>query len=51
MYDDAFRSRFKTRSDLDLDSDREPGLGGRRPYLPQGRMLGARPGPHGLRLG
>jgi hypothetical protein len=51
MYDDAFRSRFKTRSGLDFDSDGEPWLGGRRRYLRQGRMLGARPGPHGLRLG
>jgi choline dehydrogenase len=34
----AFASLFKTRWDWDFDS--EPGLGGRRAYLPRGRMLG-----------
>jgi choline dehydrogenase len=36
----AFGSLFKTRWDWDFDSDPEPGLGGRRAYLPRGRMLG-----------
>jgi choline dehydrogenase len=36
----AFPSLFKTRLDWDFDSDPEPGLGGRRAYLPRGRMLG-----------
>jgi choline dehydrogenase len=36
----AFPSLFKTRWDWDFDSDPEPGLGGRRAYLPRGRMLG-----------
>lgn len=36
----AFPTLFKTRWDWDFDSDCEPGLGGRRAYLPRGRMLG-----------
>ena len=36
----AFPSLFKTRWDWDFDSEPEVGLGGRRAYLPQGRMLG-----------
>jgi choline dehydrogenase-like flavoprotein len=36
----AFPTLFKTRWDWDLDSEPEPGLGGRRVYLPRGRMLG-----------
>ena len=36
----AFPRLFKTRWDWDFDSDPEPGLGGRRAYLPRGRMLG-----------
>jgi choline dehydrogenase len=36
----AFGSLFKTRWDWDFDSESEPGLGGRRAYLPRGRMLG-----------
>jgi choline dehydrogenase len=36
----AFPSLFKSGWDWDFDSDREPGPGGRRAYLPRGRMLG-----------
>ena len=36
----AFPSLFKTRWDWDFDSESEPGLGGRRAYLPRGRMVG-----------
>jgi choline dehydrogenase len=36
----AFPTLFKTGWDWDLDSDPEPELGGRRVYLPRGRMLG-----------
>src|SRR5258708_36436302 len=36
----AFPRLFKTRWDWDFDSEPEPGLGGRRAYLPRGRMLG-----------
>ncbi|HYZ56434.1 MAG TPA: GMC family oxidoreductase N-terminal domain-containing protein [Streptosporangiaceae bacterium] len=36
----AFPALFKTRWDWDFDSDPEPGLGGRRAYLPRGKMLG-----------
>jgi choline dehydrogenase len=36
----AFPSLFKTHWDWDLDSECEPGLGGRRVYLPRGKMLG-----------
>jgi choline dehydrogenase len=36
----AFPSLFKSRWDWDFDSDPEPGLDGRRAYLPRGRMLG-----------
>jgi choline dehydrogenase len=36
----AFPALFKTGWDWDFDSDPEPGLGGRRVYLPRGRMLG-----------
>ena len=36
----AFPSLFKSGLDWDFDTDREPGLGGRRVYLPRGRMLG-----------
>jgi len=36
----AFPGLFKTRWDWDFDSEPEPGLGGRRAYLPRGRMLG-----------
>jgi choline dehydrogenase-like flavoprotein len=36
----AFPRLFKTRLDWDFDSEAEPGLGGRRAYLPRGRMLG-----------
>ena len=36
----AFPALFKSRWDWDLDSEPEPGLGGRRAYLPRGRMLG-----------
>jgi choline dehydrogenase len=36
----AFASLFKTRWDWDFDSESEPGLGGRRAYLPRGRMVG-----------
>jgi choline dehydrogenase-like flavoprotein len=36
----AFPALFKTRWDWDFDSESEAGLGGRRVYLPRGRMLG-----------
>lgn len=36
----AFPSLFKSSWDWDLDSEPEPGLGGRRAYLPRGKMLG-----------
>jgi choline dehydrogenase len=36
----AFPALFKTSWDWDYDSDSEPELGGRRVYLPRGRMLG-----------
>ncbi len=36
----AFGALFKGRHDWDLDSDAEPGLDGRRLYLPRGRVLG-----------
>jgi choline dehydrogenase len=36
----AFPALFKTRWDWDFDSEPEPKLGGRRVYLPRGRMLG-----------
>ncbi|MET8545252.1 GMC family oxidoreductase N-terminal domain-containing protein [Kitasatospora sp. NPDC004799] len=36
----AFPQLFKSALDWDLDSDPEPGLGGRRAYLPRGRMFG-----------
>jgi choline dehydrogenase len=36
----AFSQQFKTRLDWDFDTDPEPGLGGRRAYLPRGKSLG-----------
>ncbi|MCA1190761.1 MULTISPECIES: GMC family oxidoreductase N-terminal domain-containing protein [unclassified Saccharopolyspora] len=36
----AFSSLFKSRWDWDLDTEPEPELGGRRAYLPRGKMLG-----------
>ncbi|GAA5033671.1 GMC family oxidoreductase [Streptomyces siamensis] len=36
----AFPQLFKSGLDWDLDSDPEPGIGGRRAYLPRGRMFG-----------
>ncbi len=36
----AFPILFKTGVDWDLLGEREPGLGGRRLYLPRGRMIG-----------
>ena len=36
----AFPALFKTRWDWDFDSESEPELGGRRVYLPRGKMLG-----------
>lgn len=36
----AFPQLFKSDLDWDLDSDPEPGLGGRRTYLPRGKMFG-----------
>ncbi|MEU5533511.1 GMC family oxidoreductase N-terminal domain-containing protein [Streptomyces sp. NPDC020362] len=36
----AFPQLFKSGLDWDLDSDPEPGIGGRRTYLPRGRMFG-----------
>lgn len=36
----AFGLLLKSELDWDLDSDPEPGLGGRRVYLPRGKMFG-----------
>ena len=36
----AFGSLFKSEWDWDLDTEPEPELGGRRAYLPRGKMLG-----------
>jgi choline dehydrogenase len=36
----AFSQQFKTRLDWDFDTDPEPGLAGRRAYLPRGKTLG-----------
>ncbi|WP_251095840.1 GMC family oxidoreductase N-terminal domain-containing protein [Streptomyces sp. Caat 7-52] len=36
----AFPQLFKSDLDWDLDSEPEPGIGGRRTYLPRGRMFG-----------
>ncbi|MET7701815.1 GMC family oxidoreductase N-terminal domain-containing protein [Streptomyces sp. NPDC005485] len=36
----AFGQLFKSALDWDLDSEPEPGLGGRRAYLPRGKVLG-----------
>lgn len=36
----AVTALFKTRMDWDFDSEPEPSLGGRRLYLPRGRVLG-----------
>ena len=36
----AFPLLFKSRWDWDYDTEPEPGLAGRRAYLPRGRMLG-----------
>jgi len=36
----AFPALFKSGYDWDLLGEPEPGLGGRRLYLPRGRMLG-----------
>ncbi|RNL85706.1 GMC family oxidoreductase [Halostreptopolyspora alba] len=36
----ALARQFKGEFDWDLDSEPEPGLGGRRAYLPRGRTLG-----------
>lgn len=36
----AFGTLFKSEWDWDLDSEPEPELGGRRAYLPRGKMLG-----------
>ncbi|MFF8567364.1 GMC family oxidoreductase [Streptomyces albidoflavus] len=36
----AFPQLFKSSLDWDLDTDPEPGIDGRRAYLPRGRMLG-----------
>ncbi|MXM66214.1 FAD-dependent oxidoreductase [Streptomyces sp. HUCO-GS316] len=36
----AFSKLFRTKYDWDYLSEPEPGLGGRRRYLPRGRMLG-----------
>ena len=36
----AFSQLFKSSLDWDLDSEPEPGLGGRRAYLPRGKVLG-----------
>lgn len=36
----AFSALFKGANDWDLDSEPEPGLGGRRYYLPRGKVLG-----------
>ncbi|WP_433549229.1 GMC family oxidoreductase [Streptomyces sp. CA-294286] len=36
----AFGTLFKSEVDWDLDTEPEPGLGGRRAYLPRGRVFG-----------
>lgn len=36
----AFNQQFKSALDWDLDSEPEPGLDGRRVYLPRGKMFG-----------
>ena len=36
----AFPALFKSSHDWDLLGEKEPGLGGRRLYLPRGRMIG-----------
>ena len=36
----AFAQLFKSPLDWDLDSEPEPGLDGRRAYLPRGKMFG-----------
>ncbi|MEU0405321.1 GMC family oxidoreductase N-terminal domain-containing protein, partial [Streptomyces sp. NPDC006197] len=36
----AFPQLFKSTLDWDLDSDPEPGIGGRRAYLPRGKVFG-----------
>ncbi|MFF6902746.1 GMC family oxidoreductase [Streptomyces hydrogenans] len=36
----AFPQLFKSDLDWDLDSDPEPGIGGRRAYLPRGKVFG-----------
>ncbi len=36
----AFPQLFKSELDWDLDSDPEPGIGGRRTYLPRGKVFG-----------
>ncbi|OKH94899.1 GMC family oxidoreductase [Streptomyces uncialis] len=36
----AFSRLFKSDLDWDLDSEPEPGIGGRRAYLPRGKVLG-----------
>ncbi|MEU9702629.1 FAD-dependent oxidoreductase [Streptomyces sp. NPDC047981] len=36
----AFPQLFKSDLDWDLDSEPEPGIGGRRAYLPRGKVLG-----------
>ncbi|MFC9594035.1 GMC family oxidoreductase [Streptomyces sp. NPDC056944] len=36
----AFPQLFKSGLDWDLDTDPEPGIGGRRAYLPRGRVFG-----------
>ncbi|MBA8826127.1 choline dehydrogenase-like flavoprotein [Saccharopolyspora lacisalsi] len=36
----AFNQQFKSDLDWDLDSEPEPGLGGRRAYLPRGKVFG-----------
>jgi choline dehydrogenase len=36
----AFGALFKGRHDWDLQTEPEPGLGGRRAYLPRGKVLG-----------
>jgi len=36
----AFPALFKSAHDWDLLGEKEPGLGGRRLYLPRGKMIG-----------
>ncbi len=36
----AFGALFKSRRDWDMQTEPEPGLGGRRAYLPRGKVLG-----------